>query len=168
MSRLSLAFLPTHSCPFIPLAIISFDAYPFLTLVQLVTRHSFLLKGPLCLTFGGFWACCVKFWSYLQGHMKGGVIDTQDLMQEASQFSETLSQGTDSLESLSCTPWGTMYSASLLPRHLPRHNSESLLLTTVSSDCPTVFNSTLMVIETGRLETTGNQDDWVTVMRRRW
>lgn len=78
----------------------------------------------------------------------------------ASQIAETLSQGTDSLGSLlSCTLWGTVYSASLLPRHLPRHNSESLLLTTVSSDCPTVLNSTLMVTETGRLGTTGNQDD---------
>lgn len=170
MSRPSLALTPTHSCPAISVAIISFDICPFLTLVQLVTWHSFLLSGPLCLTFGGFWASCVKLWSYLQGHMRSGATEIQALRtgQEASQFTETLSQGTSSLGSLlSPTPRGTVHSASLLPRHLPRHNSESLLLAPVSSDCPTVLNSTLVVRETGRLERTGNQDDWV-IVRRLW
>lgn len=169
MSRPSLAVSPTHSCPTISLAIISFDTRPFLTQVQLVTRHSFLLRGSLCLTFGGSWACCVKLWSYLQGRMRSGATDIQNPEWEGSQFPETLSRGTDSLGSLlSCTPWGTVYSASLLPRYLPRNNSESLLLPTVSSDCLTVLTSTLMATETGRLEATGNQDDWLTVVRKAW
>lgn len=131
VSRPSLALTSTHSCRAISVAIISFDICPFLTLVQLVTWHSFLLSGPLCLTFGGFWASCVKLWSYLQGHMRSGATEIQAHRtgQEAIQFTETLSQGTSSLGSLlSRTPRGTVHSASLLPRHLPRHNSESLLL----------------------------------------
>lgn len=78
VSRPSLALTPTHSCPAISVAIISFDICPFLTLVQLVTWHSFLLSGPLCLTFGGFWASCVKLWSYLQGHMRSGATEIQE------------------------------------------------------------------------------------------
>lgn len=115
LSRPPLALSPTHSCLTISLAIISFDILPFLTLVQLVTLHSFLLSGPLCLTFRGFWACWVKLWSYLQGHMRGRAIDIQDHRTRSRRPASSLRPflgvliPTESL--LFCTPRGTVYSS---------------------------------------------------------